>query len=109
MIQMPSFKPLSLMNRNKGVLGLNLAHLWDERQQLRSAMQFVLQELAAGRIRPVVARTFPLEHAADAHRYIQSRANIGKVVLTCGGESREAGTGHSDVLDIDSRNSGDVG
>ena len=109
MIQMPSFKPLSLMNRNKGVFGLNLAHLWDERQQLRSAMQFVLQELAAGRIRPVIARTFPLEHAADAHRYIQSRANIGKVVLTCDGDSREAGTGRGDVLDIDSRNSGDVG
>jgi NADPH:quinone reductase-like Zn-dependent oxidoreductase len=30
----------------------------------------------------VVAKTFPLDKAADAHRFIQSRANIGKVVLT---------------------------
>jgi NADPH:quinone reductase-like Zn-dependent oxidoreductase len=81
-MQMPSFKPLSLMNRNRGVFGLNLAHLWDERQ-LGSAMQTLLQELNGGRIRPVVARAFPLEQAADAHRYLQSRSNVGKVVLTC--------------------------
>jgi len=38
-------------------------------------------ELAAGRLKPIVAKTFPLERAADAHRFIQSRGNIGKVVL----------------------------
>ena len=41
-----------------------------------------MTELGAGRLQPIVARTFPLERAADAHRFIQSRANIGKVVLT---------------------------
>ncbi len=82
-LQMPSFKPLSLMNRNRGVFGLNLAHLWDERQQLAAAMQILLEELREGTLRPVVARTFPLQHAAEAHQYLQSRANLGKVVLTC--------------------------
>jgi NADPH:quinone reductase-like Zn-dependent oxidoreductase len=80
--RMPRFKPLSLMNRNRGIFGLNLGHLWDERQKLTEAMTQVLGEVAAGRLRPVVARTFPLERAADAHRFIQSRGNIGKVVLT---------------------------
>jgi NADPH:quinone reductase-like Zn-dependent oxidoreductase len=82
-MQMPSFKPLSLMNRNRGVFGLNLAHLWEERQQLAQAMRLLLEDLQRGQLRPVVARTFPLRHAADAHRYLQSRANIGKVLLTC--------------------------
>jgi NADPH:quinone reductase-like Zn-dependent oxidoreductase len=82
-MQMPSFRPLSLMNHNRGVFGLNLGHLWDERRQLGSAMQLLLEEIEAGRLHPVIARTFPLEHAADAHRFVQSRANIGKVVLTC--------------------------
>ena len=27
-------------------------------------------------------KTFPLDRVADAHRFIQSRSNIGKVVLT---------------------------
>ena len=79
---MKRFDPLSLINRNKGVFGLNLGHLWDERRQLQPLMELILTELHAGRLKPVVARTFPLDKAADAHRFIQSRANIGKVVLT---------------------------
>jgi NADPH:quinone reductase-like Zn-dependent oxidoreductase len=81
-LQMPRFKPLSLMNQNRGVFGLNVGHLWDERRQLADAMMFLLGEVGAGRFRPVVARTFPLERASDAHRFIQSRLNIGKVILT---------------------------
>jgi synaptic vesicle membrane protein VAT-1 len=80
--RMPAFRPLSLMNRNRGVFGLNLGHLWDERGQLAEGLTQLVADVAAGRLRPVVARTFPLDRAADAHRFIQSRSNIGKVVLT---------------------------
>jgi NADPH:quinone reductase len=45
-------------------------------------MEMLLSELSSGRLRPIVAKTFPLHRAADAHRFIQSRANIGKVILT---------------------------
>jgi synaptic vesicle membrane protein VAT-1 len=84
LLAMPSFKPLSLMNHNRAVLGLNLGHLWEQGRQLRAAMESILLEVSAGRLRPVVAHTFPLERAGEAHRYLQSRANIGKVVLTLG-------------------------
>jgi NADPH:quinone reductase-like Zn-dependent oxidoreductase len=46
--------------------------------------QFVRQLLphfASGRIVPVVDRVFPLEEVADAHRYMESNANFGKIVL----------------------------
>ena len=76
------FDPLSLMNRNRGVFGLNVGHLWDERRQLAPLFEMLFSELRAERLKPVVARTFPLERAADAHRFIQGRQNIGKVVLT---------------------------
>ena len=78
----PRFDPMSLINRNRGVFGLHVGHLWDERRQLAPLMEMLVNELRAGRIVPVVARTFPLDRAAEAHRFIQSRANIGKVVLT---------------------------
>src|SRR5919107_2791838 len=78
----PRFNPMSLINRNRGVFGLHIGHLWDEHQQLAPLMAMLISELHAGRLTPVVARTFPLERAADAHRFIQSRSNIGKVVLT---------------------------
>jgi NADPH:quinone reductase-like Zn-dependent oxidoreductase len=78
----PRFNPLSLINRNRGVFGLHLGHLWEEQRQLAPLMTFILSELAAARLKPVVARSFPLERVADAHRFIQNRMNIGKVVLT---------------------------
>jgi synaptic vesicle membrane protein VAT-1 len=78
----PRFNPLSLINRNRGVFGLHIGHLWGERRQLAPVMEMLISELRAERLKPVVARTFPLERAADAHRFIQSRQNIGKVVLT---------------------------
>src|SRR6266545_4147852 len=41
----------------------------------------VLSEAAAGRIRPVIGQTFPLERAADAHAAIEARGVIGKTLL----------------------------
>ena len=79
---MKPFDPLSLINRNRGVFGLNVGHLWEERRALQPLMTLLMTELSAGRLEPIVARTFPLERVADAHRYIQNRLNIGKVVLT---------------------------
>ncbi|MEO6213012.1 MAG: medium chain dehydrogenase/reductase family protein [Vicinamibacterales bacterium] len=78
----PRFDPLSLINRNRGVFGLHVGHLWEEQAQLVPLMEMLLDELRHKRLRPVVAKTFPLDQAGDAHRFIQSRANIGKVVLT---------------------------
>ena len=78
----PRFDPLSMINRNRGVFGLHVGHLWGQRNQLAPLMEMLMNELAAERLRPIVAKTFPLERTAEAHRFIQSRSNIGKVVLT---------------------------
>jgi NADPH:quinone reductase-like Zn-dependent oxidoreductase len=80
--QRPMFDPIDLMNSNKGVFGLNLAHLWRERRLAAASMEALLTDFAGGRLKAVVARAFPLARAADAHAYLQDRANIGKVVLT---------------------------
>lgn len=37
-----------------------------------------------GRLRPVVDRSFPLEEAADAHRWMAENRNLGKIVLEVG-------------------------
>jgi NADPH2:quinone reductase len=38
--------------------------------------------LEAGRIKPVIYRTFPLAEAREAHRLMESSQHIGKIVLT---------------------------
>jgi NADPH:quinone reductase-like Zn-dependent oxidoreductase len=82
MATMKSFRALALMNDNRGALGLNLGRLWPEVPRLAPAMQRLLADFEAGRLTPVVDRSFPLERAADAHRLLQARGNLGKVVLT---------------------------
>ena len=41
----------------------------------------VMEHVAAGRLRPVLDRTFPLSEVAEAHRYLEDREQFGKVVV----------------------------
>jgi NADPH:quinone reductase-like Zn-dependent oxidoreductase len=79
--QTPRFHPLGLMNRNRGVFGLNLGHMWNEGEKVAGWTEEIVRGIHAGWIQPHVDRTFPFDQAAEAHRYIEARKNIGKVVL----------------------------
>jgi NADPH2:quinone reductase len=48
----------------------------------RSLREHVWPLIEAGKIRPVVFKTFPLAEAAEAHRLMESSQHIGKLVLT---------------------------
>lgn len=48
----------------------------------QAIQQHVWPLIAAGRVRPVIHATFPLEQAASAHRLMESSGHIGKIVLT---------------------------
>jgi NADPH2:quinone reductase len=50
-------------------------------EQSRAYTQSALAEAAAGRLRPVIGQRFALEHAAQAHAAIESRATLGKTLL----------------------------
>jgi len=82
--QMPWYNPLGLMNANKGVFGVNLGHMWHERDKISGWMQHILQGVAEGWVRPYVDRTFEFEQAGEAHAYIEARKNTGKVVIVTG-------------------------
>jgi len=47
----------------------------------KSELHTVMKLVAAGRLKPVVDRVFPLAEAAAAHTYLESSAQFGKVVL----------------------------
>ena len=46
------------------------------------AKELVLRGLAEGHLKPVIARTFPLSQIVEAHRYLESNQQVGKVVVT---------------------------
>jgi len=80
-IGMPRFNPIGLMNRNKGIFGLNLGHMWGEGEKVASWTREIMIGVHKGWVRPHVDRTFSFAEIADAHRYLEGRKNTGKVVL----------------------------
>jgi NADPH2:quinone reductase len=74
--------PALLVGRNVGVQGFYLGRLMARRPDVVAAAAGELLELwSAGAIKPVVGAEYPLAEAADAHRLIEDRKHVGKVVL----------------------------
>ncbi len=78
----PKFHPLKMMSQNLAVIGVNMGAMQARVPLMRSELDELFQMYGAGKIKPVIGKTFPLADAAAAHRYIHDRKNIGKVILT---------------------------
>lgn len=50
--------------------------------RLDAAKTFILDGLASGALHPVIARTFPFEQIVEAHRFLESNEQLGKIVVT---------------------------
>jgi len=81
-IQTPWFHPFPLLNKNRGVFGLNLGHMWHEPEKVAVWMRDILRGVEEEWIHPHVDQAFSFDDVGKAHRYLEERKNIGKVVLT---------------------------
>jgi NADPH2:quinone reductase len=52
-----------------------------EHERVFSMVEAILQNIAAGVLRVVIDRIFPLSEAAEAHRYVLGRNPFGRVLL----------------------------
>src|SRR5262249_33433862 len=80
-LAMPRYSPLSLMGQNRAIAGVNIGHLWGAADLLSSQIDRLLALYTEGRVRPVIDSRFPFDQAAAAHRRIEERKNVGKVLL----------------------------
>ena len=64
------------------IRGYTLFEISTNPQRLARAKEFILKGLNAGKLKPTVAKTFPLENVVEAHQYMESNQQIGKIVLT---------------------------
>ncbi len=78
----PRFTPLSLLTGSRGVTGYTVT-AWKAAfpDAYRADLAEVFRLAAEGVIAPQVAREFPLEQAADAHRLMGEGSAEGKIVL----------------------------
>ena len=80
----PAPTPYPLMEalgRGLSIQGYTLFEITSDPVRMAGAKQFVYDGLAAGDLTPIVARTFSLDDIVDAHRYMESNQQIGKIVV----------------------------
>lgn len=71
----------TLLGRSPGLRVFSM-HTLDERPaQRRALMQRAIDDMAAGRVQAPQAMRFALADAAQAHRLLESRSTLGKIVL----------------------------
>lgn len=78
---LPHFSPMEIMNDNRAVAGVHIGHLWGERAMLAEELAALIELFRKGSIKPHIDSTHAFDRAADAHRRIQERRNVGKVLL----------------------------
>ena len=76
------FNLIDQMHESKAVIGLNMLTLWKDRGTLEPWITPLNELIEDGTVQPVVSDAVPFDRAADAHRIIGERRNVGKVVLT---------------------------
>ena len=70
----------SLMGGNRSLSGVFLgAEIATDR--VHNMIQTLVDEVATGKLKVLIDRTFPLSQAAEAHAYIESRKAVGRVLL----------------------------
>lgn len=79
---MLAVSPLGMIDKNRTLAAFNLIHLADRADLLGEAAEELLSLWDAGSIKPRVGLSLPLDKAAEAHRRLQDRSTVGKVVLT---------------------------
>jgi NADPH:quinone reductase-like Zn-dependent oxidoreductase len=66
------------------IRGYSLMEVSTDPARLERGKRFVTEGLADGSLKPIIARTFPLEPIVEAHRYMESNKQFGKIVATVG-------------------------
>jgi len=56
--------------------------IWNKPERFARNRDLILNGLAGGRLKPVIAKTFPLGEIVAAHRYLESNQQLGKIVVT---------------------------
>jgi NADPH:quinone reductase-like Zn-dependent oxidoreductase len=79
----PTPLPLfELLKKLMTVRGYVLFEITGDPARLKRGVHFVVEGLASGKLKPLIAKTFPLDKIVDAHRYLESNQQIGKIVVT---------------------------
>ncbi len=78
------FPLFSALKKGLTVRGYTLFEIVKDAQRLARGKQYIYDGLKSGALKPVIDSTFPLDAIVDAHRYMESNQQEGKIVVTVG-------------------------
>ncbi len=79
----PTIFPLfSSLKKGLTVRGYALFEIVKDAERLARGKQYTYEGLESGALKPVIDRTFTLNAIVDAHRYMESNQQKGKIVVT---------------------------
>ena len=64
------------------VRGYTLFEIVKNSESLKQGKDYIYKSLKAGSLKPIIDRTFPLEEIVEAHRYMTSNQQKGKIMVT---------------------------
>ena len=70
-----------VLGKSLTIRGYQLFEVTQEPERLSRAKTFITKGLEAGALHPLIARTFPLAQIVEAHQYMESNTQIGKIVI----------------------------
>lgn len=79
--RMALLAPSSLVQANRSIAGFNLGTIVGKEGLLLEEASAIAGLYRQGVLRPVVGRTFPFAEMVEAHRFLQERRSVGKVVV----------------------------
>jgi NADPH:quinone reductase-like Zn-dependent oxidoreductase len=72
---------MDLLSKHLTVRGYELFEITGDPQKLVHAKRFITDGLASGALKPAIDRVFGFSEMADAHRYMEAGAQVGKIVV----------------------------
>ena len=79
----PTLFPLTVaLQKGLSLRGYTLFEIVSVPDRMERVRKYLVEGLTSGVLRPVIDRVFPLESIVEAHRYMESNRQNGKIVVT---------------------------
>lgn len=76
------FPLFAALKKGLTVRGYTLFEILNDPAKLEKAKHYVIEALSSGKLKPILDKTFTLDHIVDAHRYMESNKQFGKIIVT---------------------------
>ena len=76
------FPLFTVLGKSLTLKGYLYSEIVSDQATLSRAKAFILNGLESGALRPIIAKTFTLDNIQEAHRFLETNQQIGKIVVT---------------------------